>query len=139
VVPTSGARLPSTETPRAAAPTTVSSSGMYTVRSGESLWSIGQKFNVSVAQLREWNGLSSTAGLKAGQRIRVKTSGTSAPTEASTTTSSSSGSRTHVVRRGETLSGIAQHYGVSLTSLRNANDMDSRSVLKAGEKLTIPN
>jgi membrane-bound lytic murein transglycosylase D len=139
VIPTSGARLPSTETTRAASTTTVSSSGMYTVRSGESLWTIGQKFNVSVAQLREWNGLSSTAGLKAGQRIRVKASGTAAPALASSTTSSSSGSRSHVVRRGETLSGIAQQYGVSLTALRNANGMDSGSVLKAGEKLTIPN
>ena len=44
-----------------------------------------------------------------------------------------------MVRRGETLSGIAQKYGVSVTALRNANDMDSGSVLKAGEKLTIPN
>ena len=51
---------------------------------------------------------------------------------------SASGSHTHVVRRGETLSGIAQHYGVTVTALRNANGIDSGSVLKAGEKLTIP-
>lgn len=139
VVPTSGARLPSTETTRSSSATTVSSSGMYTVRSGESLWTIGQKFNVSVAQLRDWNGLSSTAGLKAGQRIRVKGPGKAAPAKASSTASSGSGSRTHVVRRGETLSGIAQHYGVTMTALRNANGIDSGSVLKAGEKLNIPN
>jgi membrane-bound lytic murein transglycosylase D len=139
VVPTSGARLPSTESTRAASTTTVSSSGMYTVRSGESLWTIGQKFNVSVAQLRDWNGLSSTAGLKAGQRIRVKGSGNAAPAKATSTASSASGSHTHVVRRGETLSGIAQHYGVTVTALRNANGIDSGSVLKAGEKLSIPN
>jgi len=44
-----------------------------------------------------------------------------------------------VVKRGETLSEIAQHYRVSLSSLRKANDMESGSVLRAGEKLTIPN
>ncbi len=43
-----------------------------------------------------------------------------------------------MVRRGETLSGIAQHYGVTVTALRNANGIDSGSVLKAGEKLNIP-
>jgi LysM repeat protein len=128
--------LPSTETTRAAATPTVSASGKYTVRSGESLWTIGQKFNVSVAQLRSWNGLSSTAGLKAGQRIRVTEPGDSAPAKSSA--SASSGSRTHVVRRGETLSGIAQHYGVRLTALRNANGLSSSSVLKAGARLTIP-
>jgi N-acetylmuramoyl-L-alanine amidase len=92
-----------------------------------------------VAQLREWNGLSSTAGLKAGQRIRVKAPGNTAPAKVSSTASSGSGSRTHVVRRGETLSGIAQRYRVTVTALRSANGIDSGSVLKAGEKLTIPN
>jgi LysM repeat protein len=130
--------LPITETSRAAATPTVSANGTYTVRSGESLWTIGQKFNVSVAQLRSWNGLSSTAGLKAGQRIRVTEPGNSAPAKSSASASSGSGSRTHVVLRGETLSGIAQHYRVGLTALRNANGLSSSSVLKAGARLTIP-
>ena len=69
----------------------------------------------------------------------MKASGNAAPAKASSTASSASGSHTHVVRRGETLSGIAQHYGVTVTALRNANGIDSGSVLKAGEKLSIPN
>jgi membrane-bound lytic murein transglycosylase D len=44
----------------------------------------------------------------------------------------------HKVRRGETLASIAQRYGVSVSSLRKANGMRSRSVLKAGQKLRIP-
>ena len=43
----------------------------YRIRSGDSLWKISQKFNVSVAQVREWNGLSERTLLKPGQRLTL--------------------------------------------------------------------
>jgi LysM repeat protein len=43
----------------------------------------------------------------------------------------------HIVRRGETLSGIAQRYGVKLQALRVANNISGTSV-QAGESLQIP-
>ncbi len=47
-------------------------------------------------------------------------------------------SQEHVVRRGETLSGIADSYQVSLHELRQANDLNSDRIL-AGTTLVIPN
>ncbi|WP_455199354.1 N-acetylmuramoyl-L-alanine amidase [Kaarinaea lacus] len=46
--------------------------------------------------------------------------------------------RKHVIRRGDTLSGIAQAYQVSLRNLRSANQLASNSVLKIGQTLRIP-
>ncbi|WP_455217288.1 N-acetylmuramoyl-L-alanine amidase [Kaarinaea lacus] len=46
--------------------------------------------------------------------------------------------RKHVIRRGDTLSGIAEAYQVSLGKLRSANQLASNSVLKIGETLRIP-
>jgi len=43
----------------------------YRIRSGDSLWKISQKFNVSVAQVREWNGLSERTLLQPGQRLTL--------------------------------------------------------------------
>jgi membrane-bound lytic murein transglycosylase D len=43
----------------------------YTIRNGDSLWKISQKFNVSVAQVREWNGLSNRTLLKPGQNLTL--------------------------------------------------------------------
>lgn len=43
----------------------------YTIRNGDSLWGISRKFNVSVAQVREWNGLSDRAMLQPGQNLRL--------------------------------------------------------------------
>jgi membrane-bound lytic murein transglycosylase D len=144
IVPTSGARLPTSEPTTTVAGATRSADGTYRVRSGESLWSVGQKYGVSVQQLREWNGLSATEGLKVGQRIRVSapaaspSAGAAAGASALTPAATATAGRTHVVHRGETLSGIAQQYRVSLTALRNANGLGTSSVLKAGTKLTIP-
>ena len=45
--------------------------------------------------------------------------------------------RTHRVRRGETLGGIARRYGVSLAALENANPVNPRR-LQVGQTLKVP-
>ena len=44
---------------------------------------------------------------------------------------------THIVRRGETLSGIAAHYGVRVSRLRQLNGMSAASDLRAGQRLRL--
>src|SRR5690606_38186670 len=44
---------------------------------------------------------------------------------------------THIVRSGETLSGIATRYGVSQASLRTLNRLNSAGAIRAGQRLTI--
>ncbi|GFO74367.1 membrane-bound lytic murein transglycosylase D [Bathymodiolus platifrons methanotrophic gill symbiont] len=46
----------------------------YTVRSGDSLYAISEKFNVSVADLRKWNASTLGKYLKPGQTLTVKSS-----------------------------------------------------------------
>lgn len=43
----------------------------YTIQDGDSLWGISRKFNVSVAQVREWNGLSDRTLLQPGQNLTL--------------------------------------------------------------------
>lgn len=43
----------------------------YKIRSGDSLWKISQKFNVSIAQVRQWNGLDNKAILQPGQHLKL--------------------------------------------------------------------
>jgi membrane-bound lytic murein transglycosylase D len=43
----------------------------YTVKAGESLWGISQRFGVSVALLRRWNNLGAKEGVRTGQELRV--------------------------------------------------------------------
>jgi LysM repeat protein len=44
----------------------------------------------------------------------------------------------HIVQKGETLYSISRTYGLSLEAIRKANQLDSSSVLKSGQKLFIP-
>jgi membrane-bound lytic murein transglycosylase D len=108
----------------------------YRVQRGESLWIIAGKYNTSVTRLRSLNGLGRRAVLRAGQVIRV-------PAEADSVRPAAparggSAGRSHLVRRGETLSGIAGRYGVTLRALRQANGLDSQDMLRSGQRLVIP-
>ncbi len=46
--------------------------------------------------------------------------------------------KTHTVAKGETLGGIASHYGVSVAALKAANHIQDERKLPVGEVLTIP-
>jgi membrane-bound lytic murein transglycosylase D len=46
--------------------------------------------------------------------------------------------KTHIVRRGETLGGLARRYGVSIQALREANGIAEQETLRAGIALRIP-
>lgn len=43
----------------------------YTVRRGDSLWTISRRFGVTVMALRQWNGLSGKEYLQPGQQLKV--------------------------------------------------------------------
>jgi membrane-bound lytic murein transglycosylase D len=106
-------------------------SSTHTVRAGETLSEIGERYHVSVSQLRSWNGLRGNT-IRVGQKLRIRTSsGTSR-------ISSAGGGSIHVVRPGDTISGVAQRYGVSQSALRAANGLGSTSMIRAGTRLKIP-
>jgi membrane-bound lytic murein transglycosylase D len=109
----------------------------YRVRSGESLTSIAGKYDTSVERLRSLNAIGRREVLRAGQIIRVPAPTAPSP-ERSTAPAAAEAGKAHVVRRGETLSGIASRYGVSLSALRDANGLTASSVLKSGDHLKIP-
>ncbi len=109
----------------------------YRVRSGESLSAIAGRYGTSVDRLRTLNALRRNDVLRAGQVIRVPAPTAPAP-DAGRSATSQVDARRHLVRRGDTLSAIATKYGVSLEALRTANGLTTRSVLKAGTRLAIP-
>ncbi|TEW52304.1 LysM peptidoglycan-binding domain-containing protein [Psychromonas sp. RZ5] len=101
---------------------------MHKVQRGETLSAIAQRYKVNLATLKQYNKLRSTT-LEIGQFIKVPVySGQSF--KASTPT-------IHKVKRGESLSVIAQRYGRTSEQFKAYNKLRS-SQLAIGQQLKIP-
>ncbi|HEY9014399.1 MAG TPA: LysM peptidoglycan-binding domain-containing protein, partial [Gemmatimonadales bacterium] len=141
VVPTGGG-VPSTKVARRMAEPVVAAGTItaefHRVRRGETISEIADEYGVTQRELRIWNQLNSRGTIRAGQRLRVA-SPDSPRTPPAAEITDSSGMRTHVVQRRETLKGLARRYGVSIQALREANNLSERETLKAGYPLKIPN
>jgi len=101
---------------------------VYTVKSGDSLYNIANRYNVSVNELINYNNLSST-NLSIGQRLLIPT--TKAPD------TSTNGYDTYVVKSGDTLYGIANRYNTTANELMNINNLTS-NVLSIGQRILVP-
>jgi membrane-bound lytic murein transglycosylase D len=108
----------------------------HRVRRGETISEIADEYGISQRELLDWNGVDRRGRIRAGQRIRV-----SAPdvrTVPQFAPQPVTGAKTHVVRRGETLKGLARRYGVSIQALREANGISEQEPLPTGISLKIP-
>lgn len=123
----------------------------HKVKKGETLSGIAKRYGVSQAKLKQWNHLSSSK-VRTGQKLRVVTPASGGSQRVASTESAAErrqhakgagtdatrvAARTHKVKRGDTLSGIASRYGVTMDSIRQVNGLRSSS-LQAGRTLKIP-
>jgi LysM repeat protein len=117
---------------KAAAPTASGQADVYVVKSGDSLHTIARRHNLTVAALKERNGLASN-NLKPGQRL-ILTGSTATPVVARR--AESPPVDTHVVKAGDTLYTIARRHGMALEDLKRINDLTG-SQLKIGQRLAL--
>ncbi|MGD8472592.1 MAG: LysM peptidoglycan-binding domain-containing protein [Anaerolineae bacterium] len=102
---------------------------VHFVRRGETLSSIAANYGTTVQAIVQANGLANPNTIYAGQRLIIPASSGSA--------SQSSSSWTYTVRRGDTLSGIASRYGITVAALMRANGLGSY-LIYTGQRLAIP-
>lgn len=96
---------------------------VYTVKAGDTLFSIANKYNLTVNELKELNNLTSNT-LSINQKLNV-----SKPQSDTQTT--------YTVVKGDTLYGIANKFGVSVDNLKVANNLTNNN-LSVGQVLKIP-
>ena len=121
LIPAAGVK-PAAPEPAAATP--------YTVVAGDTLWSISSRFGTSVSALRSANNLASDI-LSIGQTLLIPAAGVkpAAPEPAAATS--------YTVVAGDTVWSISSRFGISVSSLRSANNLTSDN-LSIGQTLTIP-
>lgn len=102
------------------------STQVHTVATGENLTLIANKYNVSINDLMNWNNLSSDV-IHVGQKITLNAQKTSGRTNTTK-------QLTYTVKSGDNLTKIAQSLGVSLSKLKEWNNL-SDDVIKVGQVL----
>ena len=101
-----------------------SDSNYYTVKSGDSLWSISRKLGVTVNELKDANNLSSNL-LSIGQNLIIPGK---IPEKVS---------NEYVVQKGDTLYSIARKFNTTVDNLKSLNNITTDS-LAIGQILKIP-
>ena len=101
----------------------------YTVKSGDSFWTISRQFNVGVNELARWNNLSPRDTLRIGQKLAVWTQ---------TTAGKNSIVRkvNYTVRQGDSLARIADRFNVALNQIITWNSINSKYI-HPGQMLTL--
>ena len=110
-------------------------SGNYTVKPGETLSEIAERYGTSVQRLMQLNGLRSAQDLWAGSRIQVPGAGSARTSTGARTTTVNAN---YTVKQGETLSELAERYGTSVQRLMELNNLRSAQDLWAGSRIQVP-
>ncbi len=134
--------------------------GTYKVKSGETLSGIAKKHNTSLKNIMQANNITDASKIRSGQVLKIPTSGTAVASKSKQTTkkvavkqtakkstkpsskttkkTTVASNKTHKIKSGETLLGIAIKYDVSTKSLMQANNIADASKVRSGQVLKIP-
>ncbi|GGH75307.1 LysM repeat protein [Pullulanibacillus pueri] len=116
--------------------TSTKSSSSYTVKSGDSLWTISQQVNLSIDKIKSLNHLQSDI-IYPGQKLTLSSSSKNVTqTVASSSTKDQSSGSSYTVKSGDSLWAIAVKYDVSVSQIKQWNQLTS-DVIQPGQKLSV--
>lgn len=107
----------------------------YTVKSGETISEIADRFDTSTERLIQLNGISNPNLVVAGTRLAIP--GRPSSSAAPRSTAAPRNAKEHVVRSGESLSTIADSYGLPVERLVAINKIDDPDLVVSGARLKL--
>ena len=96
----------------------------YTVKSGDTIYSIAKKYGISVDKLKDLNNLKSNM-ISVNQKLLVNDQKKNQDTNA------------YIVEKGDTLYSIAKKYSTTVNKIKELNNLKS-DTLSIGQEITIP-
>ena len=112
----------------------------HVVKSGESFWTISQRYKVTTRQLAAWNGMAPGDTLSVGKKLVVWSDADVAEAPRTSPTAAH-GSTTrklnYTVRNGDSLYLIAQKFRVTVNQIARWNSLDTNKILRPGQRLTM--
>jgi LysM repeat protein len=138
VLPVAGSTVPPTTIPPTVVPVTpipvtpLPGSQTYVVQAGDTVYSVSQRFGITIPALMQANNIPATYVIYVGQRLIIPT-GTTIPTTPAPSTYVN-----YTVQQGEYLVLIATRYNLNWLTLANFNNIGSPYVVYPGQVLRIP-
>jgi LysM repeat protein len=112
---------------------------VYTVRTGDTLFSIAQRFGVPMMTIAQANGIINPSRIYVGQQLVIPGVGGPPPEPGEPTpTPEPSEGFYYTVQPGDTLARIASRYGTTVAVLVAANNLANPNIILVGQQLWIP-
>jgi len=116
---------------------------IHLVKNGDTLWDIGQAYNVTSRSIAKWNGMAPRDVLKLGQKLVIWQK--SKVTKANLTNVKSykpveqaiMRNITYKVRRGDSFARIADKFNVSIKDIERWNSLNRKKYLQPGQRLKL--
>lgn len=103
----------------------------HTIARGDTLWDLSRKYDVSTRTLAKWNGMAPGDTLRPGKKLVVWLE------EGNSNLTTVTRKLTYTVRRGDSLSRIANKFKVRISELKQWNSLENQKYLQPGQKLTV--
>lgn len=94
----------------------------HTVKSGDTLTSIGRQFGMTAKEVATLNKIDNPGSIRPGQKLKGP----------------ASKGKAYVVESGDTLSAIGRRFSVSAAQIAEANDMAGSTSIRPGQRLLLP-
>ena len=107
----------------------------YVVQKGDNLNNIAKKFNVSIADLKEWNNMESNNVLL-DTRLKIIKGENEDNAVAEVKSEKAKPSTTYTIQKGDNLGSIAKKYGVTVAELQEWNEIEDNNI-QVGNKIFI--
>jgi membrane-bound lytic murein transglycosylase D len=108
---------------------------IYTIKKGDTLWSIANELGVNIGSLSRWNNLQPGEKLMPGDQLKIRINPSSKPLNGH----QRKGVKeiVHVVREGESLWSVAQKYNVTIEEIRSWNSLNGGDRIYPSDRLKL--
>ncbi|HWO78136.1 MAG TPA: LysM peptidoglycan-binding domain-containing protein, partial [Bacillus sp. (in: firmicutes)] len=100
---------------------------VYTVKKGDTLSEIAQKYNTTVKALQSLNNIKDPNKIYVGQKLKISGSASKA----------SNNKQYYTVISGDTLTGISKRFNTSIKTLQNWNGIKNANKIYSGQKIRV--